>query len=45
MYARIKWQPFGLTDKIEICKTEKDYYDMVKMLTDNRVWFDVDFPD
>lgn len=44
MYARIKWMPFGLVNQVDECLTEKDYWDMVKMLTSQRVWFDVDFP-
>lgn len=44
MFARIKWMPFGIKERIEECPTELDYWDMVKMLTNQRVWFDVDFP-
>ena len=44
-FGRIKWMPFGITEQVEICKTEEEYWDMVKMLTSNKVWFDVDFPE
>jgi len=44
VFGRIKYEPLGIKQTIYYASEEK-FIRMIHILIDNRVWFNVDFPD
>ena len=44
VFGRIIYEPLGMRQTL-YCETEEGFMKMVHALIENRVWFDVDFPE